>query len=44
MPRSLPNDLHLIFNRLAAIPLQLKREAMPPKKRRPRRKRRVKKG
>lgn len=43
MSRSLPNDLHVIFNRLAAIPLQLKREAMPPKKRRPRRKRKARK-
>ncbi len=34
MSRSLPNALHLLFNRLAAIPLQLKREAMPPRKRR----------
>ena len=29
MSRSLPNDLHLKFNRMAVIPLQLKREAMP---------------
>ena len=33
MPRPLPNALTLKFNRLALIPLQLKREAMPPKKR-----------
>jgi hypothetical protein len=39
MPRHLPKALTLAFNRLALIPLQLKREAMPPKKRRPRRKR-----
>ena len=43
MPWSLPNALHLLFNRLALIPLQLKREPMPPKKRRPRRKRKAKK-
>jgi hypothetical protein len=43
MPRPLPNALTLKFNRLALIPLQLKREAMPPKKRRPRRRRKAKK-
>lgn len=42
MPRHLPKALTLVFNRLALIPLQLKREAMPPKKRRPRRKRKPK--
>jgi hypothetical protein len=42
MLRHLPNALTLVFNRLALIPLQLKREAMPPKKRRPRRKRKPK--
>lgn len=39
MPFRLPNALTSIFNRLALIPLQLKREPMPPKKRKPRRKR-----
>lgn len=42
MPRPLPKALTLTFNRLALIPLQLKREAVPPKKRRPRRKRKTK--
>lgn len=39
MPFRLPNALTAIFNRLALIPLQLKREPLPPKKRKPRRKR-----
>lgn len=42
MPRPLPNALTLKFNRLALIPLQLKREVVPPKKRRPRKKRKAK--
>jgi len=42
MPRALPTSPTAVFNRLALIPLQLKREAMPPKKRRPRRKRKPK--
>lgn len=40
MPRFLPTALTLVFNRLALIPAQLRREPMPPKKpRRPRRRR-----
>jgi len=42
MPRALSTSTTAVFNRLALIPLQLKREAMPPKKRRPRRKRKAK--
>jgi len=40
MPRALPNAMHLKFNRLGAIPLQLKRQAMPARKRRAPRRRR----
>jgi hypothetical protein len=34
MTRPLPNALQSVFNRSAIIPLQLKREAFPPRRKR----------